>query len=40
LLAEVRIAAERSRASQYPSLLRQLQKLSDRLDRMEKQVGS
>jgi hypothetical protein len=40
LLAEVRITAERGRASQYPPLLRQLRKLSDRLDRMEKQVGS
>jgi hypothetical protein len=40
LLAEVRIAVERGRVGQYLSLLRQLQKLSDRLDRMEKQVGS
>jgi len=40
LLAQARIAVERQDAAQYPSLLRRLRRMSDRLDTFEKQVGS
>jgi hypothetical protein len=40
LLAQARIAVERHDVGEYPSLLRQLKKMSDRLDAFERQVES
>jgi hypothetical protein len=40
LLAQTRIAVEREEPAQYPSLIRQLDRLHNRLDVLEKQVGS